>query len=105
MIIEFIESHYVPFFSDDGTAFTLPGACETKTFLIDTSKIPAYFETQPKSYQRMLYVGPMIQHAQQGERQLQVPLHNSFSDMPEWYTPLIADDGAVPDCTVFVEIN
>ena len=105
MIIEFIESHYVPFFSDDGTAFTLPGACETKTFLIDTAKIPAYLETEPKSYQRMLYVGPMIQRAQQGERQLRTMFTNSFSDMPEWYTPLFADHGAVPDCTVFVEIN
>lgn len=105
MIIEFIESHYVPFFSDDGTAFTLPGACETKTFLIDTSKIPAFLETEPKSYQRMLYVGPLIQQAQRGTRRLQTPLPKSFSDMPEWYTSLLADHGAVPDCTVFVEIN
>lgn len=104
MIIEFIESHYVPFFSDDGTAFTLPGACETKTFLIDTAKIPAFLESEPKSYQRMLYVGPMIQRAQKGERQLRTMFTNSFSDMPEWYTPLIADSGTMPDCTVFVEI-
>lgn len=104
MIIEFIETHYVPFFSESGKVNTVPDACETKTFLIDTAKIPAFLETQPKAYQRMLYVGPMIQRAQQGERQLRTMFTNSFSDMPEWYTPLFADDGAVPDCTVFVEI-
>jgi hypothetical protein len=104
MIIEFIETQYAQFFSESGTKCTLPGACETKTFLIDTAKIPAFLETQTNSYQRMLYVGPMIQHAQRGVRALEVPLYNSFSDMPEWYQALLADDGATPECTVFVEI-
>lgn len=104
MIIEFIETSYQTFTAEDGTDFTMPGACSMKTFLVDTDKISEYLKTEPKAYQRMLYVGPMIQRAQNGERQLRTTFANSFTDMPDWYRSLFADSGTMPDCTVFVEI-
>lgn len=77
------------------------GLAQTEEFVIDTDKIAAF---RVEHHGRLDYVEHHIVDAERGVRNVTASRKYSFGDCLGWYDELLADDGAVVERTMEIEI-
>ena len=71
---------------------------DVEVFTIDTAKITEDLDHEIR------YVKHIIDAALFGTKTMSTSRKFSFGDTPEWFVSIAADDGAVPDRSISVEI-
>ena len=92
MIIRFIENKMCP----GGV-----GLASTEEFIIDTDKVAAF---RVEHQRRLDYVEHHLADAERGVCKVTVSRKFSFGDCLGWYDELLANDGAVVEHTMEIEI-
>jgi hypothetical protein len=102
-IIRVLETRETPYYDADLESVEVDVLANV--FIVDVDKILAAWESRDELRTFQLgYVEHIVDAALAGKSFMSTSEKYSFGDEPLWYTAILADEGAVPDLTIEVQV-